>query len=219
MKKLITITGQTKEWLEGNHGALDFKVRRGCTVVVNLNGKKTQTLQALPDCDSWCRATFTFCRPRIVVPYQIEVFSETEDSIEEIVDALWDTTVDSVTVHNCRSLKSLRFHHVLHFDFPEICNIESLDCDGFRGDVLDFSVLHRLKSLRCQMGESATIELSKSPELVMLDLFGCQVKHLKMNNRVALQDVCLQSCNNLNSRSRSWVEERVKTVGGNILEI
>lgn len=214
MKKLITITGQTKEWLEGNHGALDFKVRRGCTVVVILNGKKTQTLQALSDSDSWCRATFTFCRPRIVVPYQIEVFSEMEDSIKEIVDALWDTTVDTVTIHNCPSLKSLRFHNVLHFDFPESCAIEALDCDGFRGNVLDLSVLSRLKNLRCQMGEPATIELSKSPELVMLDLFGCKVKHLKINNQAIMQDVCLQSCNSLNSRSRFWIEERVKTVGG-----
>lgn len=34
MGRLIQITGKTIEWMEGNHGALDIKIRHGCSVTV-----------------------------------------------------------------------------------------------------------------------------------------------------------------------------------------
>lgn len=210
MMKLLTITGLSKEWLEGNHGALDIKVRRGCSVFLNLAGKKEQILSALTDKDTWCRAEFVFSRPRVVAPYQIELYGESAYAILEMVDALWDTEVDSVAFHDCPGMEQLRFHNVGDFDFSGCANLEYLDCDGFRGNQLNLTNLSRLKSLRCHNGQSNTIELSKSPDLIALDLLGCKMKQLKVGNRVTLQELNIDCCEHLNTRTQEWLEAKVK---------
>ena len=52
MNKLITIIGETVEWLEGNHGALDIKVRRGSSVTVRCDKCRDVVLTAQPDYDT-----------------------------------------------------------------------------------------------------------------------------------------------------------------------
>lgn len=212
MRKLITITGQTKELLEGNHGALEIKVRCGCCVSVNLIGGKEQILTALPDKNTWCRVDFVFSRPRVVKPYQIEIYGESADAILEIVDALWDTEVVSVVFHDSPTLERLRFHNVGSFDFSGCPNLEYLDCDGFRGDELNLTDLPRLKSLHCHNGQSSTIELSKSPDLIMLDLLRCKMKQLKVSNLLALQKLNIDCCEHLNPRTREWMEQKVGNI-------
>lgn len=52
MNKLITIAGETIEWMEGNHGALDIKVRRGCSVNVRWDRSRDVKLTAQPNYDT-----------------------------------------------------------------------------------------------------------------------------------------------------------------------
>ena len=75
MGRLIQITGQTIEWMEGNHGALDIKVRRGCSVTVRCDRSRDVVMTAQPDYDTWCRAEFCFSKHGAVVPYIIEIYS------------------------------------------------------------------------------------------------------------------------------------------------
>lgn len=217
MNKLITITGATVEWSEGNHGALDIKVRRGCSVTVKCDRCRDVVLTAQPDYDTWCRADFSFCRRGVVVPYTIDVFSEEPDSIVEIVDVLWDTNVASVMIHDAPRLTTLRFHSVNCFDFSGCPNLEHLDCDYYKGKTLDLNALPNLKSLQCRSGEASTIELSKSPGLISLDLFGCKMKTLKVSNQTKLQRLCLQSCNSLKLQTKTWLEKNVIDNNGKII--
>ena len=184
MGRLIQITGQTIEWMEGNHGALDIKVRRGCSVTVRCDRCRDVVLTAQPDYDSWCRAEFCFSKHGAVVPYIIEIYSEVASSILEIVDVLWDTSVESVIIHDCPSLISMRFHNVNSFNFSGCPNLEYLDCDYYKGTILDLTALPHLINLQCQSGEAATIDLSKSPCVVSLDLYGCKVNTLKVCNHI-----------------------------------
>lgn len=62
MNKLIAITGETMEWSEGNHGALEIKVRRGCSVTVKCDRSRDVVLKAQSDYDTWCRAEFNFAK-------------------------------------------------------------------------------------------------------------------------------------------------------------
>lgn len=206
---LIQITGKTTEWMEGNHGALDIKVRRGCSVIVKCDRCRDVVLTALPDYDTWCRAEFCFSKRGAVVPYIIEIYSEDASSILEIVDVLWDTTVESVIIHDCPSLMSMRFHNVNSFNFSGCPNLEYLDCDYYKGTILDLTALPHLKSLRCQSGEAATIELSKSPSVISLDLCGCKMKTLKVSNQISLQSLCIESCDNLKTQTKTWLEKNV----------
>ncbi len=209
MGRLIQITGKTIEWMEGNHGALDIKVRRGCSVSVRCDRSRDVLLTALPDDDTWCRAEFCFSKPGIVAPYQIEILSERPDSLLEIVDALWDTKVDSVHFYDCPSLLSIRFHNVNSFDFSGCPTIEYLDCDYYKGTILDLSPLSNLKRLHCHSAEAATIDLSKSPGIRSLDLCGCKMKTLKVGNNLSLEDMCIDYCDNLKPATRLWLEERL----------
>ena len=194
MGRLIQITGQTIEWMEGNHGALDIKVRRGCSVTVRCDRCRDVVLTAQPDYDSWCRAEFCFSKHGAVVPYIIEIYSEVASSILEIVDVLWDTSVESVIIHDCPSLISMRFHNVNSFNFSGCPNLEYLDCDYYKGTILDLTALPHLINLQCQSGEAATIDLSKSPCVVSLDLYGCKVNTLKVCNHIRLEYMCIDYC-------------------------
>lgn len=216
MNKLITITGETVEWSEGNHGALGIKVLRGCSMTVKCDRCRDVILTAQPDYDTWCRAEFDFCKRGMVIPYRIEIYSEDSTSILEIVDVLWDTKVESVFIHDCPSLMSLRFHNVNRFDFSGCPNLEHLDCDYSKGEVLDLTALTHLKSLRCQSGEAATIELSKSPSVISLDLCGCKMKTLKVSNQISLQSLCIESCDNLKAQTKTWLEKNVTDNDGRI---
>ncbi|WP_301425213.1 hypothetical protein [Bacteroides caecimuris] len=209
MNKLITIIGETVEWLEGNHGALDIKVRRGCSVTVKCDRCRDVVLTAQQDYDTWCRAEFCFSKRWAVVPYIIEIYSEDASSIFEIVDVLWDTSVESVIIHDCPSLISMRFHNVNSFEFSGCPNLEYLDCDFYKGPILDLTALTHLKSLQCRSSEATTIDLSKSPCVVSLDLYGCKMKTLKVCNQISLQRLCIQSCDNLKSRTKAWLEKNV----------
>lgn len=217
MNKLITITGKTVEWSEGNHGALDIKVRRGSSVTVKCDRFRDVVLTAQPDYDTWCRSEFDFCKQGTVVPYRIEIYSEDATSILEIVDALWDTKVESVSIHDAPRLITLRFHNVNCFDFSGCPNLEHLDCDYYKGTTLDLNVLPNLKSLQCRSGEALTIELLKSPELISVDLCGCKMKTLKVSNQTKLQRLCLQSCNSLKSQTKTWLEKYVIDNNGKII--
>lgn len=210
MIKLLTITGETIEWSEGNHGAIDIKVRRGCSVTVKCDRCRDVVLTAQPDYDTWCRATFNFCKEGIVFPYKIEVFSDRADSILEIIDVLWDTSVTVVTVHDCPSLISMRFHNVSSFEFLGCPYIEDLDCDYYKGKILDLRALPELKSLQCRSGEAATIDLSKSPKLNSLILCGCKMKTLKVSNHTRLENLCIDDCDNLRPPTRLWLEEKLR---------
>lgn len=209
MIKLLTITGKTIEWAEGNHGALDISLRRGCSVTVKCDRCMDVVLTAQPDYDTWSRAEFNFCKQGIVVPYKIEIFSESADSILEIIDVLWDIKVMVVTVHDCPSLKSMRFHNVGSFNFSGCPNIEHLDCDYYKGEILDLTALPELKSLQCLSGEAVTIDLSKSPKLISLDLCGCKMKTLKVGNHTRLENLCIDYCDNLKPPTRLWLEEKL----------
>lgn len=209
MNKLITIIGETVEWMEGNHGALDIKVRRGNSVTVRCDRCRDVVLTAQPDYETWCRAEFCFSNRGAVVPYIIEINSEDATSILEIVNVLWDTTVESVIIHDCPSLMSMRFHNVNSFNFSGCTNLEDLDCDYYKGEVLDLTVLTHLKSLQCRSSEAATIDLSKSPGILSLDLCGCKMNTLKVCNQISLQRLCIQSCDNLKSRTKTWLEKNV----------
>lgn len=208
MIKLLTITGVTLQWTEGNHGALDIKLRRGASAIIKCDRCKSIVLNAQTDSDSWCRADFVFCRHGIVLPYMIEIFSETTDSILEMVDALWDTCVEDVIIESCPSLTRLKFHNVKRFDFHGCQELTDLDCDYYMGKSLDLTPLPKLKALRCQMSNAEAIELSKNPELIALDLLGCKVKELKVSNRSNLQSLCIQSCTNLKKQTRQWLEQK-----------
>ncbi|MCM1141956.1 MAG: hypothetical protein NC453_25580 [Muribaculum sp.] len=216
MNKLITITGDTLEWSEGNHGALDIMVRRGCSVTVKCDRCRDVVLMAQTDYDTWCRAEFDFCKRGAVVPYRIEIYSKNTDSILEIVDILWDTKVDSVFIHNSPSLVSLRFHNVRILDLSGCPNLEHLDCDYYLGETLDLTNLPQLRSLRCQLGKATVICLSKNPNLISLDLFGCKMKTLKIHNRANLQNLCLESCDNLKIQTKTWIEKNMKEDNGSI---
>lgn len=216
MIKLLTIGGTTLEATEGNHGALDIKLRRGASVAVKCDNKPYGIVAAQPDYDTWSRVEFNFCKHGVVVPYKIEIFSEKADSILEIVDVLWDTMVETVTVHNCSSLLSMRFHNVGSFDFSGCPNIKHLDCDYYKGEVLDLTALTHLNSLRCQSGEAATIELSKSPCVISLDLCGCKMKTLKVSNQISLLSLCIESCDNLKTQTKTWLEKNVTDNDGSI---
>ena len=209
MNKLITITGETVEWLEGNHGALDIKVRRGSSVTVRCDRCRDVVLTAQPDYETWCRAEFCFSKRGVNVPYQIEIYSENAGSLLEIVDVLWDTTVVSVIIHDCPSLMSMRFHNVNSFNFSGCPNLEYLDCDYYNGDILDLTALPHLISLQCRSGEAATIDLSKSLGILSLDLCGCKMNTLKVCNQISLQRLCILSCDNLKSRTKAWLEKNV----------
>lgn len=209
MNKLITITGETVEWLEGNHGALDIKVRRECSVSVRCDRNRDVLLTAQPDYDTWCRAEFCFSKRGAVVPYVIEIYSEDDSSILEIVDVLWDTTVESVIIHDCPSLMSMRFHNVNSFNFSGCQNLEYLDCDYYKGPILDLTALPHLISLQCRSSEAAIIDLSKSPGILSLDLCGCKMNTLKVCNQISLQRLCIQSCDNLKSRTKAWLEKNM----------
>ncbi len=209
MDKLITITGKTIEWMEGNHGALDIKMRRGCSVTVRCGKCRDVVLTAQPDYDTWCRAEFCFSKFGAVVPYIIEIYSEDASSILEMVDVLWDTTVESVIIHDCPSLMSMKFHNVNSLDFTGCPNLEYLDCDYYKGAFLDLTALPHLTSLQCRSGEAATIDLSKSPGVLSLDLCGSKMNALKVCNQISLQRLCIQSCDNLKSRTKAWLEKNV----------
>ena len=208
--RLITITGKTKEWTEGNNGAIDMLLYRGTSVTVCWGNGKSSLVSAQANKDTWCRAEQTFCRPGKVVPYRIELFSERTDAVMEIVDVLWDAYVDSVSFHNCASLKRVKFHNVSKFDFSGARQLEYLDCDGFRGSALNLSDLTALKSLHCQSGLAELIDLSGSIHLGSLDLFGSKMRKLKINNQATLQDVSIQYCDNLNQSTRLWIEQKFK---------
>lgn len=207
MNKLITITGKTIEWMEGNHGALDIKVRRGCSMTVRCDRSRDAMLTAQPDYDTWCRAEFCFSKRGVVVPYKIEIYSEDDSSILEIVDVLWDTTVESVIIHDCPSLMSMRFHNVGSFNFSGCPNLDHLDCDYYKGEILDLTALPHLISLQCRSSEAATIDLSKSPCVVSLDLYGCKMKTLKVCNHTRLENLCIDYCGNLNPTTKLWLEK------------
>lgn len=208
MNKLITITGETVEWSEGNHGALDIKVRRGCSVTVKCDRCRDVVLTSQPDYDTWCRAEFDFCKRGTVVPYRIDIYSEDATSILEIVDVLWDTKVESVFIHDCPSLMSLRFHNVNRFDFSGCPNLEHLDCDYYKGAILDLTALPIIKSLQCLSGEAQTIDLSKSPRVMSLDLCGCKMKILKVGNLTLFKNLNIDDCNALKPQMRLWLEDR-----------
>ena len=142
---------------------------------------------AQPDYDTWCRAEFNFCKHGIVVLYIIEIFSESADSILEIIDVLWDTKVTLVTAVDCPSLKSMRFHNVGRFDFSGCPNLEYLDCDYYKGEILYLTALPELKSLQCLWGEAVAIDLSKSPGILSLDLCGSKMNTLKVCNHTRLE--------------------------------
>lgn len=207
MGRIIQITGETLEWSEGNHGALDIKVRRGCSVSVRCDRSRDVVLTAQPDSDTWCRAEFCFSKRGAVVPYIIEIYSEVVFSILEIVDVLWDTTVESVIIHDCPSLMSMRFHNVDSFDFSGCQNLEHLDCDYYKGEILDLTALPHLISLQCRSSEAATIDLSKSPGILSLDLCGCKMRTLKVCNHTRLEFMCIDYCDNLKPPTRLWLEE------------
>lgn len=209
MNKLITITGETVEWSEGNHGALDIKVRRGCSVTVKCDRCRDVVLTSQPNHDTWLRAEFCFCKRGLDIPYRIEIYSEESTSILEIVDVLWDTSVESVIIHDCPSLMSMRFHNVNRFDFSGCPNLEHLDCDYYKGEVLDLTALTHLISLQCQSGEAATIDLSKSPGILSLDLCGCKMNTLKVCNHTHLEFMCIDYCDNLKPPTRLWLEEQL----------
>lgn len=209
MGSLIQILGKTTEWMEGNHGALDIKVRRGCSMTVKCDRCGDVVLTAQPDYDSWCRAEFDFCKHGTVVPYRTEIYSEDASSILEIVDVLWDTTVESVIIHDCPSLMSMRFHNVNSFNFSGCPNLEYLDCDYYKGTILDLTTLPHLISLQCQSGEAATIDLSKSPDILSLNLCGCKMNTLKVCNHTHLEFMCIDYCDNLKPPTRLWLEEQL----------
>ena len=217
MVKLLTITGETIGWPEGNHGALDIRLRRGCSVTVRCDRCREVVLTSRPDYDTWCRTEFCFCRRGAVVPYRIEICSEDASSILEIVDALWDTKVESVIIHDCPSLTSLRFHNVNSFDFSGCPNLELLDCDYYKGEILDLTALPHLINLQCRLGEAQTIELSKSPELISLNLCGCKMKTIKVSNQTSLQTLCIRSCSNIKSQTKAWLEKNVADNNGSII--
>lgn len=217
MNKQLPITGDTVEWSEGNHGALDIKVRHGCSLAVRCDRCRDIVLTAQPDYDTWCRAEFCFCKRGAVVPYEIEILSDNTDSILDIVDDLWDTKVRSVIIQDCQSSISLRFHNVNSFDFLGCPNLEYLDCDYYKGEILDLAVLPHLKSLQCRSGEATTIDLSKSPSVIPLDLGGCKMKILKVSNQTSLQSLCIQSCDNLKSQTKIWLEKNVIDNNGSII--
>lgn len=212
MDKLIQITGKTIEWMEGNHGALDIKVRRGCSVSVRCDRNRDVLLTAQPDYDTWCRAELCFSKRGAVVPYVIEIYSEVDSSILEIVDVLWDTTVESVIIHDCPSLMSMRFHNVNSFNFSGCPNLEYLDCDYYKGTILDLTVLPHLISLQCRYSEAVTIDLSKSLGVLSLDLCGCMIRTLKVGNHTSLEYMCIDYCDNLKPPTRLWLEERLRGI-------
>ncbi|MCM1071445.1 MAG: hypothetical protein NC301_09045 [Bacteroides sp.] len=205
---LISITGKTVEWTEGNHGALEVKLRRGASCVVKCDRCRDVVLTAQPDYDTWCRAEFHFCKRGVAVPYSIEIYSESTGSLLEMVDVLWDTKVEAVLMRQCPSLVGLRFHNVNCFDFSGCPNLESLDCDYFKGEILDLTALPRLKSLQCRSGEAATIDLSKSPELSSLDLCGCKMTTLKVSNQAKFDKLSIDYCDKLKRQTRMWMEWR-----------
>lgn len=209
MNKLITIAGETIEWMEGNHGALDIKVRRGCSVNVRWDRNHDVKLTAQPNYDTWCRAEFCFGKRGVVVPYLIEIYSEDASSILEMVDGLWDTTVESVIIHDCPSLKILKLHNVNNFDFLVCPNLEYLDCDYYKGKILDLAALSNLKSLQCRSGEATIIDSSKSMELLSLDLTGCKMKTLKVSNHTRLENLCIDYCDDLKPSTRLWLENKL----------
>ena len=210
MGSLIKIIGDTLEWSEGNHGALDIKERRGCSVTVKCDRCRDVVQTAQPDYDTWCRAEFNFCKHGIVVLYIIEIFSESADSILEIIDVLWDTKVTLVTAVDCPSLKSMRFHNVGRFDFSGCPNLEYLDCDYYTGEILYLTALPELKSLQCLWGEAVAIDLSKSPGILSLDLCGSKMNTLKVCNHTRLEFMCIDYCDNLKPTARLWLEEKLR---------
>lgn len=197
------------EWSEGNHGALDIKVRRGCSVTVKCDRCRDVVLTAQPDYDTWCRTEFCFCKRGAVVPYEIEIYSENADSLLEIVDALWDTKVESVIIKDCPSLASLRFHNVSGFDFTGCHNLEHLDCDYYKGVILDLTSLSNLKSLQCRSGEATIIELSKRLQVVSLNLCGCKMNTLKVGNMTRFKNLNIDNCNTLKPQMRLWMEDKL----------
>lgn len=209
MNKLITITGSTLEWLEGNHGALDIKVRRGCSVTVKCDRCRDVVLTAQSDYDTWCRAEFDFCKRGTVVPYIIDIYSEEATSILEIVDVLWDTSVKSLIIHDCPSLMSLRFHNVNRFDFSGCTNLEDLDCNYYKGEILDLTALTHLKSLQCRSSEVATIDLSKKLQVVSLNLCGCKMRTLKVGNMTKFKNLNIDDCNALKPQMRLWMGDKL----------
>lgn len=209
MGSLIQIFGETLEWAEGNHGALDIKVRRGCSVSVKCDRCRDVVLKAQPDYDTWCRAGFCFGKRGAVVPYKIEIYSEGTSSILEIVDVLWDTKVESVLFHECHSLVSLRFYNVNRFDFSGCTNLEHLDCDYYNGEVLDLTALTHLKSLQCRSGEATTIELSKRLQAISLDLCRCKMKTLKVGNMTRFKNLNIDDCKALKPQMRLWMEDKL----------
>ncbi len=209
MGRLILITGQTIEWLEGNHDALDIKIRHGCSVTVKCDRCRDVLLTALPDYDTWCRAEFCFSKRGAVVPYKIEIYSEDDSSILEIVDVLWDTTVESVIIHDCPSLMSMRFHNVNCFNFSGCPNLEYLDCDYYKGEILDLTALPLLKRLQCLSGEASIIELSKKLQVVSLNLCGCKMRTLKVGNTTKFKNLNIDDCNALKPQMRLWMGDKL----------
>lgn len=131
-----------------------------------------------------------------------------------MIDVLWDTKVESVLFHECPSLVSLRFHNVNYFDFNGCPNLEYLDCDNYKGEILDLTSLPKLKSLLCRSGVPKIIEMPKSLRVVSLDLCGCKMKKLRVGNQTQFKNLNIDYCDNLKGKTGLWLKDRLMNGDG-----
>ncbi len=213
MKRLICISVETKEWMEGNNAWFDLQLAPGASVTVYW-GDGTHSSCGQYNVGGWCRVERRYNCEGKVRPFQIEICSEDENGLVGIIDGTWEMTTNSVIVENAPGLGNMQYHNVNLFDFSGCPNLEELDCQSYQGESIDLSDLSNLRKLSCCFSHLRQLDLTSLPNLQDLDITGSNnLKKVKIANDSILKNLSIKSMN-LDIHSEKWLRKIVEGNGG-----
>ena len=217
MKRLICISVETKEWMEGNNAWFDLQLAPGASVTVYW-GDGTHSSCGQYNLGGWCRVERLYNCKGKVRPFQIEIFSEDEKGLVGIIDGTWEMTTNSVIVENAPGLVYMRYHHVNSFDFSGCPNLEELDCQDYKQESIDLSSLSNLRKLSCCYSHLRQLDLTSLPNLQNLDITGnSNLKKVKIGNDSILKSLSIINLE-LDVHSEKWLRKIVEDNGGEVID-
>lgn len=217
MKRLISISVETKEWMEGNHAWFDLQLAPGASVKVCW-GDGTHSSCRQYYAEGWCRVEHRYSCEGKVMPFIIEILSEDENSLTGIIDGTWEMTTNAVTVENAPCLLYMRYHNVKTFDFNGCPNLEELDCDSYQQESIDLAAVSNLRKLQCSYSLLHQLDLTQLPKLKDLDVSGCNnLKKIKVENNSCLKNLSIKNIE-LDTHSEKWLRKIVEANKGEIID-
>lgn len=217
MKRLISISVETKEWTEGNNAWFDLHLAPGASVTIYW-GDGTYSSCGQYHAGGWCRVERRYNCEGKVRPFQIEIFSEDETGLIGIVDGTWEMTTNSVIVENAPGLLNMRYHIVNSFDLSGCPNLEEFDCESYQQEMINLDAVSSLRKLRCCFSQLRLLDLTHLPNLQDLDVSGCNnLKKIKVGNNSNLKNLSIKNIE-LDTHSEKWLRKIVEANKGEIID-